>query len=186
MHGSGRARHDNRRMTTLLYTTPRLRVRRLGPNDADAMAEVYGDADAMRYVGDGTPLPASEARRWVDVTLANYAKRGYGMSAIEEAATGQVIGFCGLVHPGGQAEAEIKYALRRSHWGRGLATEAAAGLLAWGASAHGLRHVIATTYPANTASHRVLLKAGMRHGALRDNDDGTQTQVFEWDAPPAA
>ena len=49
--------------------------------------------------------------------MVNYAKRGYGMFALEEKATGRVVGYCGIVHPGGQPEPEVKYALRRSHWG---------------------------------------------------------------------
>jgi ribosomal-protein-alanine N-acetyltransferase len=51
---------------------------------------------------------------------------------------GGAVGFCGLVHLGGQPEAEIKYALRRDQRGRGLATEAAIGLIAFGARRFGL------------------------------------------------
>jgi hypothetical protein len=43
-----------------------------------------------------------------------------------------------------------------------------------------MRHIIGTTAPANAASHRVLLKAGMKRGDLRDNGDGSQTQLFHW------
>lgn len=163
-----------------LFETARLRARRWRAGDfADLMA-VYGDADAMRWVGDGTAISPEDCRRWLCVTHANYARRGYGMCALEDRFGGAVVGFAGLVHPGGQTEAEIKYALRRSHWGRGLATEAARALLAWGAATQGLRHVIATTDPENTASHRVLEKAGLRRGALRAEDDGSFTQLFEW------
>jgi RimJ/RimL family protein N-acetyltransferase len=82
------------------------------------------------------------------------------MLAMVQRESGAVVGFAGLVPPGGQPEAEIKYALHRSHWGKGFATEAAAALLAYGASQFGLAENIATTAPENKASHRVLLKAG--------------------------
>lgn len=166
-----------------LFDTPRLRVRRIGPGDAQAMLAVYGDAEAMHWVGDGRPLAREQCDEWIGVTLRNYATRGYGMVAIVEKDSGQTIGFCGLVHPGGQPDAEIKYALRRDRWGRGLATEAAHALLAWGAVTFGLREVIATTAPENKASHHVLLKAGMRRGELRRNGDGSFTQLFVWTAP---
>jgi RimJ/RimL family protein N-acetyltransferase len=146
------------------------------------MHAVYGDAEAMRWVGDGQPLDRAGCVEWVGVTLRNYERRGYGMSAIVDRESGDVIGFCGLVHPGGQPEAEVKYALRRQAWGRGLATEVVAALLRHGATAHGLRRVIATVAPDNTASQRVLLKAGMTKGALRRNDDGSFTQLFSWEA----
>jgi hypothetical protein len=48
------------------------------------------------------------------------------MFALVERETGAVVGFCGLVHPQQQVEAELKYAFLRSAWGRGLATEARA------------------------------------------------------------
>ena len=166
--------------TLWLFETARLQVRRIEPDDGAAMLAVYGDAEAMRWVGDGRPLIRAQCEEWIDVTLRNYATRGYGMVALIERATGEAIGFCGLVHPDGQPEAEIKYALRRDHWGRGLATEAATALLAWGASALGLQQVIATTALENTDSHRVLLKIGMRRGDLRHNPDGSRTQLFIW------
>ena len=165
-----------------LFDTPRLRVRRIEAGDGGAMLAVYGDADAMRWVGDGRPLVPEQCEEWIGVTLRNYATRGYGMVAIVERTSDEVIGFCGLVHPGGQPDAEIKYALRRDRWGRGYATEAASALLAWGAATFGLREVIATTAPENAASHHVLLKAGMRRGELRHNGDGSRTQLFVWAA----
>ena len=79
----------------------------------------------------------------------------------------------------------MKYALRRSRWGGGLATEAVAALLAHGHAAHGLAHIVATVAPAHLASQRVLHKAGMRATHLRLNPDGSQTQVFEWWVPGA-
>lgn len=163
-----------------IFDTPRLRARRIGSADVDALHAVYGDADAMRWVGDGVAITLQQCRQWVEVTQRNYAARGYGMFAVEQKPAGTIIGFCGLVHPGGQAEAEIKYAYLRETWGQGIATEAAAALLHYGHAAHGINHVVATAAPANAASHRVLLKAGMQIGALRSNDDGSFTQLFAW------
>ena len=51
------------------------------------------------------------------------------MFALEERSPGAVVGFCGLVHPGGSRTSRVKYALLRAHWGRGLATEAVSALL---------------------------------------------------------
>jgi ribosomal-protein-alanine N-acetyltransferase len=163
-----------------IFDTPRLRARRIGSADVDALHAVYGDADAMRWVGDGVAITLQQCRQWVEVTQRNYAARGYGMFAVEQKPAGNVIGFCGLVHPSGQTEAELKYAYLRETWGQGIATEAAAALLHYGHAAHGINHVIATAAPANAASHRVLLKAGMRRGTLRANDDGSFTQLFAW------
>ena len=164
------------------FETERLLVRRWRDSDLPALLAVYGDAEAMRWVGEGRAITREECVQWLAVTRSNYDKRGYGMFAIEERSSPGAVGFCGIVHPGGQPEPEVKYALHRSRWGRGLATEAVTGLVAYAASTHKLAFIIATASSQNTASHRVLLKAGMQRGDLRANDDGTHTQLFYWRA----
>lgn len=162
----------------LLYHTPRLWVRRLTIADVDDMYAVYADPQAARWVDDGQPIAYDECRLWIRVTERNYATRGYGMSAMASRSDGAVVGFCGLVHPGGQPEVELKYALRRSHWGQGLATEAARGMLEYGRQAFGIERVIATIAPQNTASARVLMKLGMVHIDERAEPDGSTTAVY--------
>lgn len=165
-----------------VFVTERLHARRWRDSDLTALLAIYGDGDAMRWVGDGSPLSEDEGRRWLVVTRNNYEKRGYGMFALESAEAGEVVGFIGIVHPGGQPEPEVKYAFAREHWGKGLATEAVRGVVEYGSSVHGLRRMIATTAPENAASHRVLLKSGFEKGELRNNRDGTFTQLFVWAA----
>lgn len=171
-----------------MFQTERLRIRRWREADLPALFEVYGDAEAMRWVGDGRPLTREGCERWLAVTEANYAARGYGMFTAEHLADAGIVGFCGLVHPGDQPEAEIKYALRRPYWGQGLATEAARGLLAFGRDSLGLATIIATVAPENAASRRVLTKAGMTLTEPRmdkdgeTDEDGEDTLYFEWRA----
>ncbi len=165
-----------------IYHTERLLVRHITDGDVDAMCAVYGDAGAMRWVDDGRPLDREGCLRWISVTKENYATRGYGMSALVLRESGTVMGFCGIVHPGGQPEPEIKYALLREYWGQGLATEAVEGMLAYAAKYLGLRRVIATTAPENEPSHRVLLKVGMSHLKTTRDPDGGYTKTFVWSA----
>lgn len=162
-----------------VFQTPRLLVRRWRDTDLSALMAVYGDAEAMRWVGDGKPITADACRRWLEVTRANYERRGYGMFAVELRSAPGVIGFCGLVHPGDQGEAEVKYAFLRSSWGDGIATEALVGLIDYAGAVHGLRYLMATVAPENGASRRVLTKAGMRSRATRASDDGA-VLVYEY------
>lgn len=170
-------------MTHLIFTTRRLIGRHLQASDVDALVEVYSDADAMRWVGDGEPLTREQCVEWVAVSERNYRARGYGMSALVERESNEIVGFCGLVHPAGQVDAELKYAFKRSHWGWGLATEAAAAMLAYAQESLGLRYAIATTAPENLASQRVLSKAGMQSAPQRIEPDGTVIRCFVWHAP---
>ena len=170
-------------MGETLFLTRRLRCRRWTGADLPAIRAIYGDPVAMRFVGDGTPLTPEGCAQWLAVTERNYAQRGYGMFALEDRTSGEVVGCCGLVHPGGQPEAEAKYALLRTHWGRGLASEVLPALLGYGARVHGLARIAATVAPDHLASQRVLAKAGARQVRVRPNGDGSRTLVYEWLAP---
>lgn len=163
---------------SVIARTRRLLIRRVAADDLDAMHDVYSDADAMRWVGDGSPLDRAGCARWIEITLANYARRGYGMYAVELAATGAVAGFCGIVHPNDQPEAEVKYALRRVHWGSGIASEAVQGLLRYAFDTLALPELIATTAPENAASQRVLRRAGFAEIEPRVAADGSCDRVF--------
>ena len=73
----------------------------------------------------------------------------------------------------------MKYALLRSHWGRGIASEAVAGLLDWAFLDHGLTRLVATVHPENRASQRVLEKAGFQVRQHRLDRNGVPELVFE-------
>lgn len=165
-----------------LFTTERLRIRRIDAADAPMMYAVYSDPVAARFVDDGLPIKREEVGAWIAKTQDNYVHFGYGMMAIEWRETGEDIGFIGLVHPGGQPEAELKYALLRSWWGQGIATEAALGAMDYGRDALGLKELIATVDPEHLASQRVLAKAGFALREDRPNEDGSVTRVMEWNA----
>ena len=172
---------QSRSTLEVVFQTKRLLCRGIASADARAMLRVYGDAYAMRWVGDGSVLNLNQCQEWILITQRNYVAKGYGMFALECRQSGAIIGFCGIVHPDGHPTAEIKYALNRANWGKGLATEAVKALLET-APRLGLRQVIATASPENLPSHAVLQKAGMKRGDLVMNDDGSKTQLFGWQA----
>lgn len=58
-------------MTRTIFETERLIARHLEPEDLAPMLEVYGDADAMRWVGDGIPLSEGQCIQWLEVTENN-------------------------------------------------------------------------------------------------------------------
>lgn len=167
-------------MQRVEFQTERLLVRRLGSGDIDAMLSVYGDPIGCRWVGDGQPITHDACERWVSVTERNYQQYGYGMFAVEPYGGGFVVGFCGIVHPGGQEIAEIKYALHRSQWSQGLGTELASGLLEYAMNTRDLERVIATISPENRASIRIVERIGMVRSKPRTEEDGSVTEVYEF------
>ena len=167
-------------MATSIFETDRLIGRHVERADAEAMHAVYGDPEVVRFVGDGQPLNAETCKRWIEVIFKKYAQWGYGMTALVQKTDGAIVGFCGLVHPDDQVETEVKYALRRDSWGRGFATEAVSAMLTYGTTEFSIDYIIATVNPSNRRSQRVLDKAGMNRCALRQNADGTSTQLYTW------
>lgn len=101
----------------------RLVLRMFRDEDWRFLHEHYSDAESTRYT---FRRALSEGESWY--ALANMAGhwllRGYGPYALEEKATGDVLGTVGLWYPKEWPEPEIKWALTRRYWGKGFASEA--------------------------------------------------------------
>ncbi len=163
-----------------IFLTDRLGCRHWVPDDISDIYGVYSDEEGARYVGDGQPITHQECEEWMQVTLANYENRGYGMFALFDRTNEKTVGFCGLVHPGGQIEAEVKYSFYRDYWGKGYASEIVPALLKYASETFGLQKVIATVAEGNAASRRVLEKSGMIFVEKKSEDDGSTTLLYEW------
>ena len=84
---------------------------------------MYSGSVGARWVDDGKPLSLDGCENWLQVTANNYVKRGYGMFTLEDLASKEIQGFCGLGHPNNQDDAEVKYVIALAHWGKGLASD---------------------------------------------------------------
>jgi ribosomal-protein-alanine N-acetyltransferase len=70
----------------------------------------------------------------------------------------------------GSATAEIGYALGKTWWGQGYASEAIQALIDYAFVVLGLRRLTAHVDTRNQASHQLLLKLGFTHeGILRED-----------------
>src|SRR3569623_3690384 len=74
---------------------------------------------------------------------------------------GHVIGTVNLEIDPASRTAMIGYAIARSHWGRGLAAEAARAAIAWAFAEHDLDEIWASTHVDHVQSRRVMEKLGM-------------------------
>ena len=164
--------------------TPRLRLREFRASDLDDYAAFLGDPEVMKYIGDGVPIGREDAWRSMAAMSGHWNLRGYGLWAIEEKATGRLLGRVGYFFPEGWPGEEIGWLLRRDAWGRGYATEAAEAALARGRTLLGLDRVIAIIQPGNAASIRLALRLG---GALdrRIELRGKQADVYSMPLPLA-
>ncbi len=85
---------------------------------------------------------------------------------------GRFIGGCGIVGWDLEnARAEMGYVLSRQYWGQGLMPEAVRAMIAFGFEKMGLNRLEARCITENTASARVMEKAGMLYeGTLRQRE----------------
>src|SRR6516225_10932433 len=111
----------------MIAEAQRVFLRHFHVADLDAMAEVFGDPEVMRF-GHG-PQSRDWVQEWLRGCLEDYYQKwGFGLWAVVHKPDRRVIGFCGLTRfddIDGRPEIEIGYRLARAFWGRGLATEAA-------------------------------------------------------------
>lgn len=142
--------------------TARLRLRLFEERDLPALAAMYADAETMRHIGGGQVLTRAETWRAIAGMLGHWALRGYGMWAVDNRETGELVGRVGFIDPEGWPGFELGWLVARTHWGRGYATEAARAALAHALGPLGRRRVISLVRPANAASARVAAKIGMR------------------------
>jgi RimJ/RimL family protein N-acetyltransferase len=140
--------------------TPRLLLRELREADLDEYARICGDAETMRFLGEGKPLSRSEAWRQLAFLVGHWQLRGFGLWAVVDKATGGFVGRIGFFQPEGWPGFEIGWVVDRQCWGQGIATEAARHLLPLALSTYGENHVISLIHPDNGASIRVAEKIG--------------------------
>ena len=142
--------------------TNRLTLRMLRETDFDAYAEMCGNRDVMRYIGDGQPLTRPLAWRKLALMIGHWALRGYGLWAAEERSSGLFAGYIGFWNPEGWPGFELGWTLRQSFWGRGLATEGAQAALRFAFTELQQPQVISLIAPENAASIRVAERLGER------------------------
>jgi RimJ/RimL family protein N-acetyltransferase len=141
--------------------TERLRLRMFRDADLEAYAAMSADPEVMRYLGaTGQPLTRQEAWRQMAMFLGHWQLRGYGVWAMEERATGVLVGRVGLFNPDGWPGLECIWALARGAWGKGYATEGARRALQYAFTELGQARVISLIRPDNTASIRVAERLG--------------------------
>ncbi len=142
--------------------TERLVLRMWRAEDFEQYAAITADAEVMRYLGEGKPLSPGDAWRQMAFLVGHWHLRGYGMWAVEEAATGRLAGRIGFLNPEGWPGFELGWTLGREFWGRGYATEGARRALEFAFTEMGRDRVISLIRPANAPSVRVAERLGER------------------------
>lgn len=146
--------------------TERLALRRFTADDVDDLFELDNDPEVMRYLTGGRVTTRDRIRDETLPRFLHYYERsdGFGFWAAIEKSSGEFLGWFEFRPPEDVStdEVELGYRLRRSGWGKGYATEGSQALIHKGFTELGVRRVFAETMAVNTASRRVMEKAGLK------------------------
>lgn len=147
--------------------TERLLLRQFTEEDVDNLFELDSDPEVMRFITGGRATPRDEIQNDYIPAFLRYYERyeGYGFWAATEKSTGEFIGWFHFrpLPDSDPDEVELGYRLRKSAWGKGYGTEGSRALIRKGFTEYGVQRVVASTATVNTASRRVMEKAGMTY-----------------------
>jgi RimJ/RimL family protein N-acetyltransferase len=153
--------------------TERLVLRRPEPGDWDAYAEIFGDAEVMRFIGTGRTVAPEDVPNAIERMLRHWDRLGVGLFSVVRKEDDRLIGRTGYLlwdatrwvtamheELEGELELEIGWTFARAFWNRGYATEAAIACRDHAFGPLGKDRFISLIAPENIASIRVAQKIG--------------------------
>ncbi len=139
-------------------------MRPIQASDLDALAAIWADPQVTRYLPTlGEPISREQTESGIVAAIAHWEQRGYGLWAIVEQVTGEMVGYCGLRYLDQLGEVEVLYGLATAYWGRGIGTAAVKAAIEYGFQVAQLDRIVAMALPTNRGSIRVMEKAGLRY-----------------------
>jgi ribosomal-protein-alanine N-acetyltransferase len=110
-------------------------------------------------------MPWLDADRVLSRSLDPNQRTGHGFRAVILLERNAFTGICGLLAQtvDGRREIEVAYHLIEAYHGRGIAPEAARGVMDYAARELGVRRLVSLIEPGNSASMNVARKNGLRH-----------------------
>lgn len=178
-----------------LIGTPRLRLRRFGPEDAAALGAYRSDPAIARYQGWSAPVTSAAAAELVgEFAAGDPGRPGWFQYAVELRATGELVGDVGVCLAENLRQAELGVTFAAEHQGHGYATEALRAVLADLFERRGLHRVSAECDARNLRSAQLLERVGFRREGLRPDHtwlkgEWTDDLLFgllgaDWTPPP--
>jgi ribosomal-protein-alanine N-acetyltransferase len=140
-------------------------------DDARAMFAYASDPEVTRYVLFETHRSIEDSQAFLRLVVEGYERGDFGGWGVVLKDSGAFVGTCGVDYGYApeHARAELGYVLSREHWGKGLVPEAVRAVIRFGFGRMELNRIQARCIAENTASARVMEKAGMTYeGTLRE------------------
>lgn len=148
-----------------VIATGRLVLRPHRADDYDAVAALWSDPDVVRHIG-GVPSTAEESWHRLLRYAGQWVLLGYGFWAVEEQASGRMIGDVGLfsgkrgLNERFDSAVEAGWVFSPAFHGQGYAREAMTAALGWADVHLAGRRITCMIDPGNAASLRLAAALG--------------------------
>ena len=148
----------------IITETENLVLREFDTSDAEDLFRIHSNPETRRFLGKG-PDSLDDERQNIQRHIDSYYRvQGFGLWGVVLKDEDRFIGRCGILRQevDGRTRPEISYLIDRDYCGRGLATEAAKGVLDIAARKYGIENMIAVIATGNSGSMRVAEKCGFQ------------------------
>jgi ribosomal-protein-alanine N-acetyltransferase len=142
--------------------TQRLLLRAAEPSDAEALHKCFSDPETMKYWSTLPHTTMAQSQKWLESMTSN-PQNGILDFIIVESTTSMPIGKIGI-----WSGNEIGFMIARSHWRRGLVSEALEVVLPYFFNFPRLDLIEADVDPRNEASIGILTKFGFVETGRRE------------------
>jgi [ribosomal protein S5]-alanine N-acetyltransferase len=144
----------------LFIQTPRFVIREFKPEEEDVYIALYDDERVIVHLPKRTRAEQAEIFR--TIIADNAAGKVLNRWGLFNNGDGNYIGSCLLrSFYDYKDKIELGYSLHHKYWGKGIASEMARIMIAYGFTNTDAAEVVALTTLDNVGSQKVLLKAGM-------------------------
>lgn len=166
----------------MILETERLRLRKISVDDDEFILRLLNEPSFMQNIGDKGVRTLEDARNYIlNGPIASYERFGFGLFCVEEKASGDPVGICGLLKRAELNDVDLGYALLPEFCSKGYAVESASGVMRLAKERFGLNRVVAITSQNNEPSIRVLEKLGFEFvGMIQLAPDSNELNLFVW------
>ena len=157
----------------------------------EGLYDLFADPEVMHGLNKEPTSALDDARAMIEAGVGAWRTDGLGPFILETVATDpEVVGQAGLMifdtrgwvpstwaNAGSHAQPELGWALIRTHWGHGYATEAAAAIRDWAHESRSIDRLVSLISPDNVRSQRVAERLGAIPGETVTPTDSRKKAV---------
>jgi len=149
--------------------TPRARLREVRLDDAEALLDIYGHPEGVRYLGR-PPQTLEQVQTRLRRMREDIDRGEAAFWVLTDPGADRALAYLGFFRwDAPHQTAELGYVLAPARWGRGMMREVLPVLVRHGFEVLGLHRMEARIEPANVASIKLVERLGFKQeAALRD------------------